>query len=86
MAGDFVSGRACAKPTLPRTIPFRVAISTAPDPQGLGRVDILKHPYTTIAYAAGIVTGTAGRDSLRNRYRGNRRTRQPGAGLRMHLS
>ena len=56
---------------------FRVASPTAPDPQGTGRVDILTHPYTTIAYAAGVVvTGTAGRDSSRCRYSGIRRTRQ----------
>ena len=34
-----------------------------PDPQGTGQVDMLTHPYTTIACAAGVVTGTAGRDS-----------------------
>ena len=51
--------RACASPTLPGTMPFRVAISTAPDPQGSGRVDIHTHPYTTAACAAGVVTGTA---------------------------
>ena len=60
----------------PGKMPFRVAISTAPDPQGIGRVDILTHPYTTAACAAGEVTGTARRDSLRYRYSGNRRTRQ----------
>ena len=38
-------------------------ISTAPDPQGPSRVDILTHPYTTAACAAGVVTATAGRDS-----------------------
>ena len=57
-------------------MPFRVAISTAPNPQGSGRVDILKHPYTTAVCAAGVVTGTADRDSSRYRYNGNRRTRQ----------
>ena len=57
-------------------VAFRVAISTAPDPQGSGRVDILTHPYTTIACATGVVTGTAGRDSSRCRYHGNERTRQ----------
>ena len=36
-------------------------ISTAPDPQGSSRVDILTHPYTTAAYAARVVTVTAGR-------------------------
>ena len=41
MAGGFVSGRACASPTLPGNTPFRVAISTAPDPHVPGRVDIL---------------------------------------------
>ena len=44
-------------------MPFRVAISTAPDPHGPGRVDMLTHPYTTATCAAGVVTGTAGRDS-----------------------
>ena len=57
-------------------MPFRVAISTAPDPQEAGRVDILTHPYTTVACAAGVATGTADRDSSRYRYGGNRRTRQ----------
>ena len=47
---------------------FRVAISTASDPQGAGRVDILTHPYTTTACAAGAVTRTAGRDSSRYRW------------------
>ena len=43
---------------------FRVAISTAPDPQGTGRVDILTHPYSSrIACAAGVVTRTADKDS-----------------------
>ena len=71
---------------------FRVAISTAPDPQGSSRVDILKHPYTTaacaagvtaacaagvtVACAAGVVTVTTRRDSSRCRYHGNRRTHQ----------
>ena len=57
-------------------MPFRVAISTAPDPHGSGRVDILTHPYKTAACAAGVGTGTADRDSSRYRYSGNRRTRQ----------
>ena len=33
MAGGFVTGQAYASPTLSGTMPFRVAISTAPDPQ-----------------------------------------------------
>ena len=41
-----------------------------------GRVDILTRPYTTAACAAGVVTGTAGRDSSRCRYNENRRIRQ----------
>ena len=57
-------------------MPFRVAISTEPDPQGTGRVDIITHPYTTIACAAGVVTRTADRDSSRYRYSGIRKTRQ----------
>ena len=76
MAGSFISGWACASPTLPGMMPFRVAFSTAPDPQRSGRVDILTHPYTTAACAAGVVTVTVGRDSLRCRCRGNRTTRQ----------
>ena len=63
-------------PTLPEKMPFRVAISTAPDHHGSGRVDILTHPYKTAACAAGVGTGTADRDSSRYRYSGNRRTRQ----------
>ena len=47
---------------------FRVAISTEPDPQGTGRVDIHTHPYTTAACAAGVVTKTTDRDSLRYLY------------------
>ena len=42
-----------------------MAISTAPDPQGSGRVDVLTHPYTTAARATGLATGTADRDSSR---------------------
>ena len=57
-------------------MPFRVVISTAPDPQGTGRVDLFTHPYTAKAYAAGELTRTADRDSSRDRYSGNRRTRQ----------
>ena len=34
VAGLFVSGRACASPTLPGMMPFRVAIYTALHPQG----------------------------------------------------
>ena len=57
-------------------------------PSGSGRVDLLTHPHTTVACAARVVTGTAGRDSSRYRYRGNRRTRQLviSGGLRMQLS
>ena len=55
---------------------FRVAInSTAPETQGSGRVDKLTHPCTPAACAAGVVTGTAGRDSSRYRSLGNCRTR-----------
>ena len=50
--------------TLPGMIPFPVAMSTAPDPQGSSRVDTLTHPYKTVACPAGVVTGTIGRDSL----------------------
>ena len=45
--------------------------STAPHPQGSGRVDILTYPYTTAACAAGVVTVTASRGSSRWRYHGN---------------
>ena len=76
MAGDFVSGWAGASPTLPGMMPFRVAISTAPDPQGSGRVDIFTHPSTTAACAAVVETGTTGRDSSRYRHHGNGSTRQ----------
>ena len=55
---------------------FRVAISTETDPQGTGRVDIHTHPYTTAACAAGVVTKTTDRDSLRYTYDGTRRLRQ----------
>ena len=61
---------------LPGMMPFRVAISTAPGPQGTGRVDILTHPHTTIACAAGVVTRTTDRDRSRYRDSGNQRTRQ----------
>ena len=57
-------------------IAFLVAISTARDPQGSGRVDIFTHPCITASCAAGVVAGTAGRDSSRYRAYGNRRTRQ----------
>ena len=43
---------------------------------GTGRVDILTHPYTTAACAAGVVTKTTDRDSLRYTYNGTRRVRQ----------
>ena len=55
---------------------FRVAISTETNPQGTGRVDIHTHPYTTAAGAAGVVTKTTDRDSLRYTYGGTRRVRQ----------
>ena len=51
-------------------------ISTATEPHGSGRVDVLTHPKTTVACTAGVVTGTADRDSSRYRFSGNRRTRQ----------
>ena len=41
-----------------------------------GRVDVLTYPYTTAACAAGVATGTAGKESSIYRYRGNRRPRQ----------
>ena len=47
---------------------FRVAISTAPDPQGSGRVGVLTHLHTKAACTARVVTGTAGSDSSRCRY------------------
>ena len=50
-------------------MPFRVAISTAPDPQGSGWFNTLTLPYTTASCAA----GNAGRDSSRYRYHGNSR-------------
>ena len=40
---------------------FRMAIDTAPGPQGSSSVDMLTYPYTTTACAAGVVTVTAGR-------------------------
>ena len=57
MAGGFVSGLACASPTQPGNMTFRVAISTEPDPQGTGGVDIHPDPYTTAACAAGVERG-----------------------------
>ena len=49
---------------------FRVAISTAPNPQGSSRFDIRTHPYTHRQFfsADGEVTVTAGIDSSRCRY------------------
>ena len=41
-----------------------------------GRVDIHTHPYTTAACAAGVVTKTTDRDSLRYTYNGTRRVSQ----------
>ena len=58
------------------TMPFRVTISTAPDPHVSDRDDILTHPYTTAACAAGVVTRTTDGDSSRYRCGGNRRSRQ----------
>ena len=55
---------------------FRAVISAERDAQISGQVDTQTHPYTTIACAAGVVTGTANRDSSRYRNGGNRRTRQ----------
>ena len=52
-----------SSPTLPGKMTFRVGISTEPDPQGTGRVDIHTQPHTTKACAAGVATGTADRDS-----------------------
>ena len=54
----------------------QASISTETDPQGTGRVDIHTHPYTTAACAAGVVTKTTDRDSLRYTYNGTRRVRQ----------
>ena len=76
MARGFVSGWACASPTLPGKMTFWVSIFTEPDPQGTGRVDIHTHPYTTVACAAGVVTKTTDRDSLRYTYDGTRRVCQ----------
>ena len=39
-------------------------------------VDIHTHPYTTAACAAGVVTKTTDRDSVRYTYNGTRRVRQ----------
>ena len=64
------------KAALPGKMTFRVAISTETDPQGTGRVDIHTHPYTTAVCAAGVVTKTTDKDSLRYTYNGNRRVRQ----------
>ena len=47
-----------------------------------GRVDIHRHPYTTAACAAGVVTKTTDRDSLRFTYNGTRRVRQLALGCR----
>ena len=63
-------------PTLPGKMTLRVAISTETDPQGTGRVDIHTHLYTTAACAAGVVTETIDRHSLRYTYTGTRRVRQ----------
>ena len=55
-------GELARGPTLPGMMPFRMSISTAPHPQGTGRVGLLTHPYKIIACAAAVVTGSAGRD------------------------
>ena len=47
---------------------FQLAISTEPDPQGTGRVDIHTHPCTTAACIVRVVTRTADGDSSRYRY------------------
>ena len=78
IAGALVRGRTCASPTLPEGITFRVAISTAPDPQGPSRVDIPTHPFTTAACAAVVVAVTAGRDSSCSHCHGNPRIRPLG--------
>ena len=61
---------ACSRVNRVMSINEWVAISTAPDRRGSGRVDISTriHPYATAACAAGVVTGTADRDSSRCRY------------------
>ena len=64
------------RPTLLGKMTFRVDISTEPDPQGTGRVDIHTHSYTTIACAVGVVTKPTDRDSSRYTYNGIRRLRQ----------
>ena len=46
----------------------RSGFSAAPDPQGSSRIDILTHPSTKVACAAGAETVTAGRDSSSCRY------------------
>ena len=74
-AAGFVGGRARASPTLPGRTSFRVAISTAADPQA-SRVKILTHPYTTAACVAAVVVVTTGRDSSRCRCHGSSRIRQ----------
>ena len=66
---------------VPGKMPFRVAISTEPDPQGTGPVDIHAHPYTTIACAAGVVTRTTDRVSSRYHCSGIRRVRQLALGF-----
>ena len=63
--GFVLVGELAQVPTLPGRMTFRVAISTALDPQGSGRVDIHTHPYTMAACAAVAVPVTAGRDSPR---------------------
>ena len=58
----------CAKPV--------TVDATETDPQGTGWVDIHTHPYTPAACAAGVVTKTTDKDSLRYTYDGTRRVRQ----------
>ena len=65
---------------------LRVAISTAADPQGSSRVDILTLPDTTAACAAGVLTVTAGGDSSHCRLPRELKDTPASAGLRIQLS
>ena len=65
---------------------FRAAGSTAAVPQGSGRVDVLTHPYTTAACAAGIVTATTSRDSSALSLTREVKDAPASAGLRMQLN
>ena len=59
----FASSSFCSRlPAASRADCLYSFFSTARDPQGSSRVDIITHPYPTIACAARVVTGTAGRD------------------------